>query len=91
MAFWTAQIIQTQQMNLPVPRVVDKTGLTGTYSFSLDYAPPGLFPGPDDAGSERPDLQVALRRQLGLVVNKTASIPVDVIVVDSVDDVPAGN
>ena len=90
-AYGTVEGIRTQNVNLPLPRVLDKTGLTGKYSFSLDYAPPGAITGPDDAPSDLPDLVVALRKQLGLDLNKIAGIPVDVIVVDSVDNVPTEN
>ena len=91
MSFQTAQMVQTQDTNLLVPRVLDKTGLTGKYSFSLDYAPPGAITGPEDSASQLPDLVVVLRKQLGLNLNKIAGVPVDVIVVDSVDNVPAEN
>ena len=81
-------MVQTQDTNLLVPRVLDRTGLTGKYSFSLDYSPPGAITGPDDSAADLPDLVVALRKQLGLDLNKIAGVPVDVIVVDSVDNVP---
>lgn len=83
--------IQTQNLNLPTPRVVDKTGLTGKYTFSLDFTPPGFLPGPDSPPTDLPDLFAALRDKLGLRLNKIANVPVDVIVVDSVDTVPVEN
>jgi uncharacterized protein (TIGR03435 family) len=85
------QGIQTQNVNLPRPRVIDKTGLSGKYTFSLDFTPPGFIPGPDDPPNDLPDLFVALRHELGLRLDKIANVPVDVIVVDSVDKVPADN
>ena len=91
MALWTAQVIQTQVMNAPVPRVVDKTGLLGKYTFSLDFTPPGFMLSPDRPAADLPDLFVALREKLGLRLNKTEGVPVDVIVVDSVDKIPAAN
>jgi uncharacterized protein (TIGR03435 family) len=81
-------------MTLPVPRVVDKTGLTGKYTFTLQFSQPsspGSTPGPDSPGTDLPDLFVTLRQQLGLRLNKTAGAPVDVIVVDSVDKAPVAN
>lgn len=91
MAVWTAEAVQTKVMNAPVPRVVDRTGLTGKYTFSLDFSPPGIVAGPDDAAADLPELFVALRRKLGLRLEKTAGVPVDVIVVDSVDKAPVEN
>jgi uncharacterized protein (TIGR03435 family) len=90
----TAQRIETQVMNSPTPRVVDKTGLTGKYTFTLEFSrpgPPGFTPEPGSPGADLPDLFVALRQQLGLRLNKTQGVPVDVIVVDSVDTVPVEN
>ena len=70
------QGIQTQNTNLPIPRVVDKTGLTGKYTFSLEFTPPGFLPGPDSPPTDVPDLFVALRNELGLRLNKIANVPV---------------
>jgi uncharacterized protein (TIGR03435 family) len=95
----------------PQPRVVDKTGLTGTYTFILEYynatmanlrttlplsAPPDAGNGTppaaaSDPGDGLPDIFTAIQKQLGLRLNKTADVPVDVIVVESVDKVPTGN
>jgi uncharacterized protein (TIGR03435 family) len=94
MALGSAQMIQTQDMTLPLPRVVDRTGLTGKYTFTMQFpqpGPPGFTPGPDSPGAALPDLFVTLRQQLGLRLTKTAGVPVDVIVVDSVDKVPVAN
>jgi len=94
MALQSAQRIQTQDMTSPLPRVVDKTGLAGRYTFTMEYAqpgPPGFTPEPDSPAAGLPDLFAALRLQLGLRLDKTAGVPVDVIVVDRVDKVPAAN
>jgi len=82
-------------------RVVDKTGLTGTYDFTLDYVrdqgrainqfkglPVGSAPA-DDSG-ETPGLSTALQEQLGLRLVKTRG-PLDVIVVDSASKIPTDN
>ncbi len=69
--------------------IVDKTGLTGKYSFALEYTqdPPGALP---DAPPVVPDLATALQRQLGLqLVPK--KLPFDVVVVDSFNKLPTEN
>lgn len=68
--------------------VVDKTGLTGAFDFSLEYATPT-----GDIGSEpppAPDLSVALEKQLGLQIVRKR-LPFDVVVVDAVDKLPTPN
>jgi uncharacterized protein (TIGR03435 family) len=94
MALGNGQRIQTQDLTLSLPRVVDKTGLTGRYTFTMEFSqpgPPGFTPGPESPAADLQDLFVTLRQQLGLRLNKTAAVPVDVIVVDSVDKVPVAN
>jgi uncharacterized protein (TIGR03435 family) len=89
------------------PRVVDKTGLTGKYTFILEYynqtnANVGaLLPRPDasaqsppaasDPDGSFPDIVTAIQKQLGLRLDKVAAVPLDVIVVDNVDKVPTAN
>jgi uncharacterized protein (TIGR03435 family) len=90
----TAEKVQTQVMNTPRPSVVDKTGLTGKYTFTLEFSqpgPPGFTPEPGSPAADLPDLFVTLREKLGLRLNKAQGVPVDVIVVDSVDSVPTEN
>ena len=79
------------------PRVTDRTGLNGRYSFTFGFACPCLetvgyqFPGGlsnDPVGDPLPNIFDALRIQLGLRLVKTADVPVDVIVVDEVDRTP---
>ncbi len=76
----------------PMPetaRVVDKTGLTGEYSFTLEYEWPG--PKPTDApGDLAPVLFTALQQQLGLRLEKTKQM-LDVLVVDRVEKTPTEN
>ena len=64
--------------------VVDKTGLTGTYDFTLSYAPA------NDANSSLPDFFTALQEQLGLKL-QPQKIPVDFLVIDHADRVPTEN
>jgi uncharacterized protein (TIGR03435 family) len=92
------------------PRVVDKTGLTGEYTFVLEYydvSTASLYarmspPAESDAGAQSPaaasepdggllDIFTAIRKQLGLRLDKVAAVPLDVIVVDSVAKVPTAN
>jgi uncharacterized protein (TIGR03435 family) len=63
--------------------VVDKTGLTGIYSYKLDWV---NGPGGD---SELPSLFVALQEQLGLKLEPTKGMS-DIIVVEHVER-PTGN
>jgi bla regulator protein blaR1 len=81
--------------------VVDKTGLTGNYDFTLTWTadPPagGERPQGADAGGiaqqppgdNGPTLFTALEEQLGLKLESTKG-PVDVLVIDHVE-MPSGN
>jgi uncharacterized protein (TIGR03435 family) len=65
--------------------VVDKTGLTGQYDFTLRWAPfdPNSAAPPTDPGEQGPSLFTALEEQLGLML-KPMKEQIEVIVVDSV-------
>jgi uncharacterized protein (TIGR03435 family) len=66
--------------------IVDETGLTGEFDFTLDLTPDESRPNPLD-----PSLLVsAMREQLGLMV-KSQKAPVDFLAVDSVAKVSEGN
>ncbi len=65
--------------------VIDKTGLPGTYSIDLKYAPEGA------ADSELPSMFAALQEQLGLKLEPQKDVPFTVLVVDDVDKVPTPN
>jgi uncharacterized protein (TIGR03435 family) len=68
--------------------VVDHTGLTGKYDFTLDYA--REMPNADTANPPAPILATAIQQQLGLqLISK--KLPFDVVVVDSVDKRPTEN
>ena len=58
--------------------VLDKTGLSDSYDFTLDWAPEQA---PD---SSVPSLVTALQEQLGLRIESARS-PVEVLVIDSID------
>jgi uncharacterized protein (TIGR03435 family) len=72
----------------PTDRVVlDKTGLTGKYDFTLAYNWKELASADDDPS---PNVFIAVQQQLGLkLVDKKA--PFDVIVVDHAEKVPTEN
>jgi len=70
--------------------MVDGTGLTGTYDFALEFTvdTPTADGAAEPAGA--PDLNTALREQLGLQL-VARKIPFDVVVVVSADRFPAEN
>jgi uncharacterized protein (TIGR03435 family) len=77
--------------------VVDKTGLAARYTFILEYYSEGDAAwvsrlsgnsGAGDPGSGLPTIFVAIQKQLGLRLDKIANVPLDMIVVESVDKVP---
>ncbi|MGH9239026.1 MAG: TIGR03435 family protein [Vicinamibacterales bacterium] len=61
--------------------VLDRTGLSGVFSFTLDFVPDGT---PIDATQNLPSLQTALQEQLGLKL-EPARGPVEFLVIDSVE------
>ena len=67
--------------------VVDKTGLTGKYDITLQWAPDDNRGASPDAGSTAdsgPSIFTALQEQLGLKLDATKG-PIDTIVVDHVE------
>jgi len=76
-------------------RVVDKTGLDGTYDFTLEFAgrfQSGAYPAPlpDGELDTDPDLFGALQQQLGLKLERKTT-PLDVVVIDHAERVPTEN
>jgi uncharacterized protein (TIGR03435 family) len=84
--------------------VIDKTGLTARYDFKLkfDQSVDAIKFGPEvqaalpaqDAlgpGSGLPNIFKALEQQLGLKLVKAKDIPLDTIVIDHAERIPAGN
>jgi uncharacterized protein (TIGR03435 family) len=66
--------------------IVDETGLTGDYDFTLDLTPDESRPSPLDPSH----ILSAMREQLGLTV-KSQKGPVEMLMIDSVEKVAAGN
>lgn len=66
--------------------VLDETGLTGDFDFTLSWAP-----NPDAPNAVGiPDLYTALQQQLGLRLESKKG-PVEILVVDHAEKTPAGN
>ena len=70
--------------------VQNKTGLTGNYSFSLEFTPDQMPPGgalingaPAATDPNAPSLFTALQEQLGLKLDSQRG-PVEMLVIDSV-------
>lgn len=74
--------------------VIDKTGLTGRYDFTLDYTlsitPDGAGPARDSATEPGADMASAAERQLGLKLTRAKAM-LDVIVIDEAQKVPSPN
>lgn len=70
--------------------IIDKTGLTGSYDVTLDWAGDNAAGAPSTSPDEAvPSLFTALQEQLGLRLVETKG-PVEVIVIDHIER-PTGN
>jgi uncharacterized protein (TIGR03435 family) len=79
--------------------VVDKSGLTGAYDFTLQYMPDAMqtTPGAASGGASplpaaelgNPSLFTAIQEQLGLKL-EAGKLPIDVVVIDHIER-PSGN
>ncbi len=88
----SAQIARTLSKYLTAP-VIDNTGLTGKYDFTLEFAEDNPRPESVEGHRERepaPSLFTAIQEQLGLRLDKTKG-SADVLVIDRVDRVPVEN
>ena len=69
--------------------VIDRTGLPGTFDFTLEWSQQITFPGPPPpdfhSDPDGPSLLAALDKQLGLTL-KSETGPIDVIVIDHVEE-----
>jgi uncharacterized protein (TIGR03435 family) len=78
-------------LSTPANPVVDKTGLTGKYDFSMKYArTTGAAQTADNGADAAPDLLTAIQDQLGLRLNATKG-PLDFLVIDSATRTPTEN
>jgi uncharacterized protein (TIGR03435 family) len=88
----------------PTHYVLDKTGITGKFDFKLKFEEDGqaiqlgpnvqaALPAPDPLGpgSGLPNIFKAIEQQLGLKLVKAKEIPMDTIVIDHAERIPAGN
>jgi uncharacterized protein (TIGR03435 family) len=69
--------------------VVDHTGLTGKYSFTLDFTK-DLPGGTPEGIAPAPDISTAVQKELGLQLASTKA-PFDVVVVESFNKTPSEN
>jgi len=84
-----ANLMQSAVLDKPV---VDQTGLTGKYDFTLKWTPDagqfqsfgGAPPAAPDNADAPPDLFAAIQQQLGLKLESTKA-PADVLVIDRVE------
>jgi uncharacterized protein (TIGR03435 family) len=61
--------------------IIDETSLTGTYDYGFDFTPDDF---PPDQPTDSPALATALKRETGLILEKT-KIPMQILVVDHVE------
>jgi uncharacterized protein (TIGR03435 family) len=88
----TVGMLADQLSNIVGRSVIDKTGLTGNYDFTLKYTPEGGSPGPkgpDSAEAAPSESQttsvfVAVQEQLGLKLEAQKG-PVDLYIIDRVE------
>jgi uncharacterized protein (TIGR03435 family) len=79
--------IMSRYLNRPV---LDKTGLSGTFDFSLEWSPDGKTA--DAAGDlpVGPSLFTAIQEQMGLKL-ESRKAPIEMLVVDRAEKIPTGN
>ena len=74
--------------NLTDRQVIDRTGLKGTYDFTVEFAPEQPLTARQDASAETepggPSFTEAVKEQLGIKMIRE-NLPVDVIVIDHID------
>ena len=79
----TMQLLATLLSRFERQTVIDKTGLEGGYEFRLEWTP-------DTEPESGPSLFTAVQEQLGLRLESRKG-PLDVLVVDSAERIPAEN
>jgi len=72
--------------------ILDRTGLSGTFDFVLEWGPDPASgaAAPEDQDDRQTNLQEALRDQLGLKLERQRA-PMDVLLIDHIDQQPAEN
>jgi uncharacterized protein (TIGR03435 family) len=65
-------------------QVFDRTGLTGTFDFSLEWSPERDIAGAPDQGASGPSFLEALQKQLGFKLVATTA-PAEVLIIDHLD------
>lgn len=70
--------------------VVDQTGISGSYDIGFSYQPENDTAAGLAADSSLPSLTAALQEATGLLL-KPQKVPVETIVIDSVEEVPTAN
>jgi uncharacterized protein (TIGR03435 family) len=88
MGFMGGNPLPGGNLSLPSARVLDKTGLDGEFSFTLEYEWPGPGGSSDPGGA--PTLFTSLQQQLGLRLDQTKQV-FDVLVIDRVEKTPTEN
>ena len=68
------------------PRVMDRTGLAGDYEFTIQFGGSA-----NRITAVPPPLTTVLEKQLGLTLREAKDVAVDVLAIDSADQVPSGN
>ena len=81
-----AQLIDFLSFELKRP-VVDKTGLTGLYNYSLDFVPALAATDENGSPAPAPDFITAVRVQLGMKLTAKKG-PLEIIVIDHVEKTP---
>jgi uncharacterized protein (TIGR03435 family) len=85
-----SRLAEVLRITQPRP-VVDRTGLTGKYDFAMQFSSDWPNGTTDSAvPSDLPDLNTALREQLGLQL-VAKQLPFDVVVVESFNRLPTEN
>ena len=83
-ANWSMAQLAQYLTTAPGFPVVDQTGVAGSYDIGFSYEPK------PDADGNLPALDVALEQATGLLL-KPQRVPVETLVIDSVDKVPMAN
>ncbi len=78
--------MMTRRMDRPV---LDMTGLTGIYDYSLDITGLGAFSGPNPPEGS-PSIFTAVQNDLGLKL-EARKHPIEILVIDAVNKVPTEN